>query len=301
MAIRARAKAFFRRSRNNDDSLSKTDSTDSHERWPSNVYKPGEPMPRPKYRQPPKKEHKEHLDSFSFADAWRRKSFQSQYSPMGTRAPSRLPSAAPSRRSSWYSRTKSMSYGRSGSITSVDSQKSAGAMKRELSQKSKRGIERKPSQRSGHILSREPSQRNRPILSREPSQRSDRRVPNHNTTHAAIATRLSTEVEQEGDDDVFNGEFLLHSPLSVHRSLTIPSWHVPRALPRPQPTLSSSFCSREPSRRLPRPGPKPKLGWTTRLYPSARPPALHRARIGSRVEALASHRSCSSIKHCTYE
>jgi hypothetical protein len=231
MAIRARAKAFFRRSRNNDDSLSKTDSTDSHERWPSNVYKPGEPMPRPKYRQPPKKEHKEHLDSFSFADAWRRKSFQSQYSPMGTRAPSRLPSAAPSRRSSWYSRTKSMSYGRSGSITSVDSQKSAGAMKRELSQKSKRGIERKPSQRSGHILSREPSQRNRPILSREPSQRSDRRVPNHNTTHAAIATRLSTEVEQEGDDDVFNGEFFFPCSGLLHTSLTISSRHVPRALP----------------------------------------------------------------------
>ena len=223
MAIRARAKAFFRRSRNNDDTLSKTDSTDSHERWPSNVYKPGEPMPRPKYRQPPKKEHKEHLDSFSFADAWRRKSFQSQYSPMGTRAPSRLPSAAPSRRSSWYSRTKSMSYGRSGSITSVDSHKS-GAVKRELSQKSKREIERKPSQRSGHILSREPSQRNRPILSREPSQRSDRRVPNHNTTHAAIATRLSTEVEQEGDDDVFNvGMSRVHShdrnPLSRPRSV----------------------------------------------------------------------------------
>ena len=301
MAIRARAKAFFRRSRNNDDTLSKTDSTDSHERWPSNVYKPGEPMPLPKYRQPPKKEHKEHLDSFSFADAWRRKSFQSQYSPMGTRAPSRLPSAAPSRRSSWYSRTKSMSYGRSGSITSVDSQKSAGAVKRELSQKSKRGIERKPSQRSGHILSREPSQRNRPILSREPSQRSDRRVPNHNTTHAAIATRLSTEVEQEGDDDVFNGE--LHSPCPVllHISLTLFSRHVPRALPRPQPTFSSSFCGRKPTRRLPRPGSEPKLGWTTRLYPSARSPALHRTRTGSRVEALASHRSCSSIKHCTYK
>ena len=193
MPLRARAKAFFRRSRNSDDTLSKTDSTDSHERWPSNVYKPGEPMPRPKYRQPPKKEHKEHLESFSFGDAWRRKSFQSQYSPMGTRAPSRLPSAAPSRRSSWYSRKKSLSYGRSGSVTSVDSQKSSGAMKRELSQKSKREIERKPSQRSGLIMSR------------QGSQRSDRRVPNH-TTHAAIATTLSTEMEQEGDDDVFNGK-----------------------------------------------------------------------------------------------
>lgn len=198
MAIRAKAKAFFRRSRNkndSDDNLSKTDSTDSHERWPSNVYKPGEPMPRPKYRQPPKKEHKEHLDSFSFADAWRRKSFQSQYSPMGTRAPSRLPSAAPSRRSSWYSRKKSMSYGRSGSVTSVDSHKSAGAVKRELSQKSRRSeIERKPSQRSA------------PPLSRSSSFKSPRREPNHNTTHAAVATRLSTEQEEEGDDDVFNGE-----------------------------------------------------------------------------------------------
>jgi hypothetical protein len=202
MAIRAKAKAFFRRSRNNnnnnnnsDDNLSKTDSTDSHERWPSNVYKPGEPMPRPKYRQPPKKEHKEHLDSFSFADAWRRKSFQSQYSPMGTRAPSRLPSAAPSRRSSWYSRKKSMSYGRSGSVTSVDSHKSAGAVKRESSQKSRRSeIERKPSQRSA------------PPLSRSSSFKSPRREPNHNTTHAAVATRLSTEQEEEGDDDVFNGK-----------------------------------------------------------------------------------------------
>ena len=40
-------------------------------------------MPRPKYRAPPKKEHKEKLEAFSFPDAWRKKSFQSQYSPMG--------------------------------------------------------------------------------------------------------------------------------------------------------------------------------------------------------------------------
>lgn len=196
MAIRAKAKAFFRRNRNNnDDTLSKTDSTDSHERWPSNVYKPGEPMPRPKYRQPPKKEHKEHLDAFSFADAWRRKSFQSQYSPMGTRAPSRLPSAAPSRRSSWYSRKKSMSYGRSGSVTSVESHKSAGAVKRDLSQRSRRSE-----------LDRRPSQKSAPPLSRSSSFKSPRREPNHNTTHAAVATRLSTEQEEEGDDDVFNGK-----------------------------------------------------------------------------------------------
>jgi hypothetical protein len=88
-----------------------------------------------------------------------------------------------------------MSYGRSGSVTSVDSHKSAGAVKRELSQKSRRSeIERKPSQRSA------------PPLSRSSSFKSPRREPNHNTTHAAVATRLSTEQEEEGDDDVFNGE-----------------------------------------------------------------------------------------------
>ncbi|KAM0713833.1 hypothetical protein Q7P37_010795 [Cladosporium fusiforme] len=188
MAIRQRAKAFFRRNRrSNGDTLSKTDSSDSYETWPSNVYKPGEAMPRPKYRQPPKKEHKDHLEAFSFAEAWRRKSFQSQYSPMGTRAPSRLPSAAPSRRSSWYSRTKSITYSRSGSVTSVDTHKSTGD-----GQKSK-PPSRAPSQRSGKVLSRNPSQRDAPH-------------------HAAIATRLSTEVEEDGDDDVFNvGMSRVHS------------------------------------------------------------------------------------------
>lgn len=193
MPFRQRAKAFFRR-RRSGDGLSKTDSSDSHERWPSNVYKPGEPMPRPKYRQPPKKEHKEHLESFSFADAWRRKSFQSQYSPMGTRAPSRLPSAAPSRRSSWYSRKKSFTYSRSGSVTSLDTHNSSAEPKRMASQKSAK------------------------VLSRGPSQKDTRRE------YAARATRLSTEVEQEGDDDVFNvGMSRVQShernPLSRQRSL----------------------------------------------------------------------------------
>lgn len=88
MPFREKAKRFFKSS-SRSDSLSKTDSSSSRERWPSNVYKPGEPMPRPKYRAIPKKEHTEKLESFSFADAWRKKSFQSSYSPMGTRAPSR--------------------------------------------------------------------------------------------------------------------------------------------------------------------------------------------------------------------
>lgn len=84
MAIREKAKALFKsRSKSDKDSLSKASTQGSdRERWPSNVYKPGEPMPRPKYRAPPKKEHKDKLEAFSFADAWRKKSFQSQYSPM---------------------------------------------------------------------------------------------------------------------------------------------------------------------------------------------------------------------------
>lgn len=88
MPFREKAKRLFKSS-SRSDSLSKTDSSSSRERWPSNVYKPGEPMPRPKYRAIPKKEHTEKLEAFSFADAWRKKSFQSSYSPHGTRAPSR--------------------------------------------------------------------------------------------------------------------------------------------------------------------------------------------------------------------
>jgi hypothetical protein len=60
-------------------------------------YRPGERIPY-KYRRPVEKKHKETLEAFTFADAWneRRKSFASQYSPMG----SRLPSCCTSRRNS---------------------------------------------------------------------------------------------------------------------------------------------------------------------------------------------------------
>lgn len=157
MAIREKARALFRTKSNKTDrdSLSKTSTQNSdRERWPSNVYKPGEPMPRPKYRATPKKEHKEKLESFSFAEAWRRKSFQSQYSPMGTRAPSRRNSH--SRRSSWISMGRKSfsrkSEDRSNSYTSGDTEKS------------------KPREHLG----------------------------------AARATALSTEPEQEGDDDIGN-------------------------------------------------------------------------------------------------
>jgi hypothetical protein len=91
MAFRERIKKALRKASPNS-SLHKSSTTDSNkgrERWPSNVYKPGETMPRAKYRAPVKKEHKEKLESFSFASAWRRKSFMSEYSPMGTRMPSR--------------------------------------------------------------------------------------------------------------------------------------------------------------------------------------------------------------------
>jgi hypothetical protein len=88
-------------------------------------------MPRPKYRAPPKKEHKEKLEAFSFPDAWRKKSFQSQYSPMGTRAPSRRNSYRHiTRKSSWASLGRKNS-GKSGetnaalTVPTGDSEKSS--------------------------------------------------------------------------------------------------------------------------------------------------------------------------------
>ena len=77
MPLREKAKNLFK-SKGRGDSLSKTSTNESsRERWPSNVYQPGEVMPQPKYRRPPRKEHTEKLEAFSFADAWRKKSFQS--------------------------------------------------------------------------------------------------------------------------------------------------------------------------------------------------------------------------------
>jgi len=50
-------------------------------------------MPKPKYRQPVDQKHKEHLESFNFMNGFtglaRRKSQNSQYSPMGSRLSSR--------------------------------------------------------------------------------------------------------------------------------------------------------------------------------------------------------------------
>lgn len=104
-------------------SLNKTDSKASkkagHEKsnLPDNVYKPGEPMPRPKYRGPWNQAHQDKLSAFRFGSfsssrmsegreerRKRRSSAQaSDYSPMGSKLPSRGPSQAPSRRGSAWS------------------------------------------------------------------------------------------------------------------------------------------------------------------------------------------------------
>lgn len=69
---------------------SSTRSSDTTSHTTHTMYKPGERIPY-KYRRPVDKKHKETLEAFNFADAWneRRKSFASQYSPMGSRLPSR--------------------------------------------------------------------------------------------------------------------------------------------------------------------------------------------------------------------
>lgn len=91
MPLRERAKNLFKssRARNGSTSTGSSDSTNH------SVYKPGEAMPPPKYRRAPAKEHTEKLEAFSFADSWRKRSFQSSHSPMGTCAQnSRRQSAA---------------------------------------------------------------------------------------------------------------------------------------------------------------------------------------------------------------
>ncbi|KAG2168777.1 hypothetical protein D6C90_08632 [Aureobasidium pullulans] len=122
MAFRERIKKALRKASPNSSlrTSSTKDSSKDRDRWPSNVYKPGEPMPRAKYRAPVKKEHKEKLESFSFSAAWRRRSFMSEYSPMGTRMPSRRASLI-SRKSfggrSSLSRRNSMSMSRRNSVS----------------------------------------------------------------------------------------------------------------------------------------------------------------------------------------
>lgn len=119
MPLRTRLRrAFTRSSQDDSSSLSKSSTKDS-KRKDSNVYQPGEKMPPLKYRRPVDKKHKEHLEAFSFAKAWRRKSDQSIYSPMGSRMPSRKNSIISVRRRSMGTR-KGSSRGNEGGV-GVDS------------------------------------------------------------------------------------------------------------------------------------------------------------------------------------
>ncbi|KAI9653555.1 MAG: hypothetical protein M1831_005937 [Alyxoria varia] len=93
MRIKAHLKKVFSHSSSSNSSSSSTQKRQSepcldHTTDPS-VYKPGEAMPRPKYRAPVDKKHKEKLDSFSFMSTLRRSSQNSNISPGGTRISSR--------------------------------------------------------------------------------------------------------------------------------------------------------------------------------------------------------------------
>jgi hypothetical protein len=84
MGVRDRIKKTFSR-HNSKSSISTSDPTD---RKSSHWYQPGEKIPY-KYRRPVDPEHKAALDGFSFGEAFKRRSTTSQYSPMGSRIPSR--------------------------------------------------------------------------------------------------------------------------------------------------------------------------------------------------------------------
>lgn len=113
MPFRQKMKRALGRSSNEDGSdltiTSTNQSTKSkkmkRERLPDNVYKPGEPMPRPKYRGPYNQAHQDMLKAFSFGDAWKSKKRRnsgtagSDLSPMGSRLMSR-------RNSAWSKRSK---------------------------------------------------------------------------------------------------------------------------------------------------------------------------------------------------
>ncbi|KAF2461779.1 hypothetical protein BDY21DRAFT_367975 [Lineolata rhizophorae] len=116
MPVRDRFRRVFGRSGDHGRGSS---SSGSGEGDPNHrYYKPGEVVPQPKYRRPVAKEHKEALEAFSFAKAWRRKSDQSQYSPMGTRRNSANRSDVGAGRLSWTGR-KSMQSARRGEGAAV--------------------------------------------------------------------------------------------------------------------------------------------------------------------------------------
>lgn len=119
MPFREKMKRAFGRPHSDDGSdLSRISSKSSSQKpkkqkseRPDNVYQLGELMPKPKYRGPYNKAHQDKLSAFSFSDAWkaRRKSDNSQYSPMGSRLPS-LVGSLKSRKSIGVARSRQPSY-----------------------------------------------------------------------------------------------------------------------------------------------------------------------------------------------
>lgn len=110
MPFRDKIKKTFGRSNDDGSDLITTDTNKStkskkakKEKLPDNVYKPGEPMPRPKYRGPYNQAHQDKLSAFSFGDAWKRRrssgTVGSDLSPMGSRIMSR-------RNSAWSKKSK---------------------------------------------------------------------------------------------------------------------------------------------------------------------------------------------------
>ena len=113
MPFRAKMKRAFGGSSTTEydpaNPLTHTTSKKSKRDYPANVYKPGEAMPRPKYRGPWNQAHQDKLSAFSFGGAWKGRKDStdtnksatgaSEYSPMG----SRMPSRGPSRRGSAWS------------------------------------------------------------------------------------------------------------------------------------------------------------------------------------------------------
>ena len=118
MPFRAKVKRALGRtsSTSTGSDLTQTDTNKSKskkpkkEKLPDNVYKPGEAMPRPKYRGPYNQAHQDKLSAFSFGDMWKRRKSSatgnSDISPMGSRIMSRRGSAW-SRRSKIGSRQNS--------------------------------------------------------------------------------------------------------------------------------------------------------------------------------------------------
>lgn len=119
MPLRTRIKRAFTFGSQDEDNLSKT-SSKSSKRVDPNVYQPGEKMPPLKYRRPVNPEHKAKLESFSWQKAWRRRSEQSLYSPMGSRMPSRKNSKSTLGRRSFQSRRSARSISERKSLRGND-------------------------------------------------------------------------------------------------------------------------------------------------------------------------------------